>query len=72
MVASKTKNNGTAMVFKKDKVVGTFMLAGMVAVFLAFYNVMIEFFMMPKALAWFIIALLFFLLALMFNVAEGK
>lgn len=69
---SQKKENDPIIVFRKEKVVGTFMIAGLVSVFLAFYKLLVEFFYMPSALAFFVIALLFFLLALMFNVAEAK
>jgi len=66
----KPKQEVNAVTFKKEKVVMFFMAFGIVSVFAAFYYFLVEYIFMPKTLAFFVLSLLFFFLALMYNVAE--
>ena len=65
----KPKQEGNAVTFEREKVVMFFMAFGIVSVFAAFYHFLIEYVFMPKTLAFFVLSLLSFFLALMYNVA---
>lgn len=65
----KSKQEGNTATFEKEKVVMFFMALGIMSVFAAFYHFLVEYVYMPMTLAFFVLSLLFFFLALMYNVA---
>jgi vacuolar-type H+-ATPase subunit I/STV1 len=69
-VRKKPKQEENAVKFEKEKVVMFFMAFGIMSVFAAFYFFLVEYVYMPKTLSFFVLSLLFFFLALMYNVAE--
>ncbi|HOI19230.1 MAG TPA: hypothetical protein PLX15_05210 [Candidatus Woesearchaeota archaeon] len=69
---SEEKFEESVVTIPKEKVVMFFMAFGIISVFAAFYQFLAEYIYMPKTLAFFVLALLFFFLALMYNVSGKK